>query len=85
MLLTWNNDGISLIGLNSNYTNIIIIAPVNTSDVVNGVVVTVSNGKFVVTGIALKEGELARNIQPKQGSTPYVRFGNVPVVSLMLV
>ncbi|MCK5092103.1 MAG: hypothetical protein KAR30_06205 [Gammaproteobacteria bacterium] len=28
---------------------------------------------------------LTGNIQPRQGSTPYVRFGNVPVVILMLV
>lgn len=52
----------------------------------DGVTAIIDNeGKIVSVVPQFQQTVLTGSIQPRQGSTPYVRFGNVPVVGLMLI
>ena len=51
----------------------------------DGVTAIINNkGEVVSVAPQFQDAVLTGNVQPRQGSTPYVRFGNVPVVGLML-
>jgi len=43
-----------------------------------------ANGKVLATGAQFEPVQMSANVQPYAGSTPYLRFGNWPVVGLCL-
>jgi len=44
-----------------------------------------SRGEVLATGAQFEPVQMSSNVQPRTGSTPYVRFGNWPIVSLSLL
>ena len=44
-----------------------------------------ARGDVLATGAQFEPVEMSGNVQPRSGETPYVRFGNWPVVSLSLL
>jgi len=44
-----------------------------------------ARGEVLATGAQFEPVQMSGNVQPRSGTTPYVRFGNWPVVSLSLL
>ena len=44
-----------------------------------------ARGDVLATGAQFEPVQMSGNVQPRSGTTPYVRFGNWPVVSLSLL